>query len=46
MDEPKRILYEIEHDRSITPLLLIGYTGDEGASRLARERADFGERAM
>src|SRR5450759_2546265 len=39
-------VHEIEHERSIAPLLHVGYTGDEGASRLARECADFGERAV
>src|SRR6266404_3748159 len=37
---------EIEHERSISPLLHVGHTGDESASRLAREGADFGERAV
>ena len=37
---------EIEHQRSVSPLLHVGYTGDEGAPGLAREGADFGQRAV
>ena len=39
-------VHEIEHERSIAPLLHVGYTGDESASRLPRKCADFGERAV
>src|SRR5438105_7804451 len=38
-------VYEIEYEGPIPPLLLVGNAGDEGASRLPSECADFSERA-
>ncbi len=37
---------EIEDERAIAVLLHVGYAGNEGASGLARECPDFGERAV